>query len=567
MAELINYFYVAGVVLLLFGAAIFVHEFGHFWVALKRGLKVEEFAIGFGPIIWSKEHEGILYSIRLIPAGGFVKLPQMLTSEALEGKTGNDNDQEEEDISDSDKAEELPPVSPLSKILVAFAGPLMNVVFAFLIAGFLWFVGIPKPIDDPIVGYVGEKSREFKEGVMPGDRITEVNGEPVDAWSDVIYTVLGTTGDTVEMKLLRGDEEKNVKIPADKKNGAMAIRSVNLNRYEKLEVESIETPSLLGELQLNPGDIIQAVDNVKVYSQYHLVDLLMVNPGEEKVISVLRDGTVIKLNYKTPEIAGVEVGAVVMPEYGLLDRIKKKFGIKLEPLDLPPAAKADIQEGDIIKKMGGTRITSTAQLIDIIRAQGEQEAEMILLRGGKEIAVSIAPVNGVLGIGLDQNLGLTYNGKFRYSEKSYHPTPLSQVGDVLNKIAITFKALANRSESGVGAKDLSGPVGIFGMLAIQVNHDLRLALSFLVLLNINLAILNLLPVPVLDGGHILMSLIEWVRKEPVSAKFQEWATTAFAALLLCFFVYVTFADVRRVPRLHEIFKTDTQIESSSPSGE
>ena len=137
----------------------------------------------------------------------------------------------------------------------------------------------------------------------------------------------------------------------------------------------------------------------------------------------------------------------------------------------------------------------------------------------------------------------------------------------MNKIAITFKALANRSESGVGAKDLSGPVGIFGMLAIQVNHDLRLALSFLVLLNINLAILNLLPVPVLDGGHILMSLIEWVRKEPVSAKFQEWATTAFAALLLCFFVYVTFADVRRVPRLHEIFKTDTQIESSSPSGE
>ena len=82
MAELLNYFYVAGVVLLLFGAAIFVHEFGHFWVALKRGLKVEEFAIGFGPIIWSKEHEGILYSIRLIPAGGFVKLPQMLTSEA-----------------------------------------------------------------------------------------------------------------------------------------------------------------------------------------------------------------------------------------------------------------------------------------------------------------------------------------------------------------------------------------------------------------------------------------------------------------------------------------------------
>ena len=89
--EILNIIYVVAVVFLLFGAAIFVHEFGHFWVALKRGLIVEEFAIGFGPIIWSKEHEGILYSIRLIPAGGFVKLPQMLTSETIEGKAEDES--------------------------------------------------------------------------------------------------------------------------------------------------------------------------------------------------------------------------------------------------------------------------------------------------------------------------------------------------------------------------------------------------------------------------------------------------------------------------------------------
>ena len=72
MEGIFTYIYVGVVVLLLFGAAIFVHEFGHFWVALKRGLKVEEFAIGFGPVLWSKEVDGILYSIRWIPAGGFV---------------------------------------------------------------------------------------------------------------------------------------------------------------------------------------------------------------------------------------------------------------------------------------------------------------------------------------------------------------------------------------------------------------------------------------------------------------------------------------------------------------
>ena len=173
MADILNIIYVVAVVFLLFGAAIFVHEFGHFWVALKRGLKVEEFAIGFGPIIWSKTHEGILYSIRAIPAGGFVKLPQMLTSEAIEGKPEGpaDEDSENSEGEPPEPVEELPAVSPLSKILVAFAGPLMNVIFAILIAVFIWLVGIPKSINEPVVGYVGEQSKEYIIGARPGDRI------------------------------------------------------------------------------------------------------------------------------------------------------------------------------------------------------------------------------------------------------------------------------------------------------------------------------------------------------------------------------------------------------------
>ena len=110
--------YVVAAVLVLFGAAIFVHEFGHFWVARKLGMKVEEFAIGFGPKIYSWKRDGIEYSMRWIPAGGFVKLPQMVTSETLEGQT----------------TVNVPPAPPLHKILVAFAGPFMNVVFAFAIA-------------------------------------------------------------------------------------------------------------------------------------------------------------------------------------------------------------------------------------------------------------------------------------------------------------------------------------------------------------------------------------------------------------------------------------------------
>src|SRR2546430_17551473 len=119
MSEIFKVAYVIVVVVLLFGAAVFVHEFGHFCMARRRGMKVEAFAIGFGPKILSWVKDGIEYSWRWIPAGGFVKLPQMITSEALEG---------------SNKAEAIPPAPPISRILVAMAGPAMNIVFAFIIA-------------------------------------------------------------------------------------------------------------------------------------------------------------------------------------------------------------------------------------------------------------------------------------------------------------------------------------------------------------------------------------------------------------------------------------------------
>ena len=554
MADILNIIYVVAVVFLLFGAAIFVHEFGHFWVALKRGLKVEEFAIGFGPIIWSKTHEGILYSIRAIPAGGFVKLPQMLTSEAIEGKPEGpaDEDSENSEGEPPEPVEELPPVSPLSKILVAFAGPLMNVIFAILIAVFIWLVGIPKPINEPVVGYVGEQSEEYTIGARPGDRIMNVNDEPIETWQDVVYAVLDSEGETVAVQVQRGEEQRQFDLPAGTWSGG--IRRIRLDNQDLLEVMSFETPSLLGDVGFKPGDVVLGVNGQKAYSQYQLLDLLMADAGQMKTVLVARGDQEVELPFETPDVAGVAVEQVVTEDEDGLST---------------PASKADVQAGDVIKSAAGVRVTSTRQLVDIIQAQDNKEFELDLLRGDKGIQVSITPKDNRLGVALKQDIGLVFKPEpIRYSKELAHPSPAAQIGDVLDKIAITFKALGRGKESGVGAKDLSGPVGIFGMLAIQVNHDLRLALSFLVLLNINLAILNLLPVPVLDGGHILLSIIEWIRKEPVSVKIQEWATTAFAALLLCFFVYVTFADVKRVPLLHDIFNRDTEkVEQPVGSGE
>ena len=567
MLEILNILYVFGVVLLLFGAAIFVHEFGHFWVALKRGLVVEEFAIGFGPIIWSKEQDGILYTIRCIPAGGFVKLPQMLTSEAIEGKAdvkdGDTEKESENEDSEESPAEPLPQISPLSKILVAFAGPLMNVIFAIVIAVFLWIFGLPKQVNDPVVGYVGKSSEEYALGVRPGDVIQSVNGEKVESWQDVIYTVLDSTGPNVKVRILRDDEDIPVDLPAGTWDGG--IRRIRLNNHDRLEILAVQEPSLLASAGFKAGDLILEVNNNRTHSQYHLIDLLMENVGEEKIVTVQRSGEVKQLIFSTPNHSGVTVGAVPQPKHGTWAILLSKLGKDLEELEATPAMNAGLREGDLIQGVNGTRITSTRHLVDVIHANGDKEMELELIREDKTLTVSATPKDNRLGIALMQDIGIIFKPEaIKYVEQRPGPTPWAQVEDVLDKVAITFKALGRGKESGVGAKDLSGPIGIFGMLSIQVNTDLRLALSFLVLLNINLAILNLLPVPVLDGGHILMSLVEWVRKKPVSMRVQEYATTVFAVLLLGFFLFVTLADVKRVPLLHDIFNRDTQIEQSAP---
>ena len=117
-------------VLLLFNLLIFVHELGHFLAARWRGLKVERFAIWFGKPLWKKNIKGVEYALGWIPAGGYVALPQMATMEAVEGKSET-------------PVEELPPISPLDKIIVAVAGPLFSFLLAVAFAAVVWIVGRP----------------------------------------------------------------------------------------------------------------------------------------------------------------------------------------------------------------------------------------------------------------------------------------------------------------------------------------------------------------------------------------------------------------------------------------
>ncbi|MBR90842.1 MAG: hypothetical protein CMO66_06185 [Verrucomicrobiales bacterium] len=576
MTGILDVIWVLAVVVLMFGAAIFVHEFGHYWVALKRGLKVEEFAIGFGPILWSREKDGILYSIRWIPAGGFVKLPQMLTSEALEGKPkiedeGEGSDPEGSGEDEEEEQEELPPVSPWSKILVAFAGPFMNIVFAFVIALVLWAVGVLKPASTTTIGYVGSSEEGYAK-VRPGDKLAKIDGQEVSTWQKVIFAVIRHEGEKVPATFSRvsGGKTEIIETELSTGKGARRIKGLHLSTAEKLIIAKIETKGYLSEIGFKEGDEILKVNGHAVYGQHHFLQLLLTDSMEKKIL-VSNDGRERRLDFLPTDDSSVKVMGVPKPMLGTWESFWVSIGLK-EEKPLPPTAamEAGIEKDDLILEMNGERITSSRHLIDRIRENGEETAALLVARGDERLDLKVTPKMDTadgqvrVGIALGDEAGIV----FRPTQTVYQPVeptpgPLVQMKEVWDMITLTVSALTRSSETGVGAKDLSGPVGIFGMLSIQVKTDYRLALSFLVLLNINLAILNLLPVPVLDGGHIVMSIIEKIRDKPISLRVQEYATTVFAVMLLSFMLYVTFFDIKeRVPIFKELFNREATIQES-----
>jgi regulator of sigma E protease len=482
LSTLLSVLYVAAAVIFLFGAAVFVHEWGHYFVARKCGMKVEAFAIGFGPKIFSWVKDGIEYSWRWIPAGGFVKLPQMITSEAIEGgnKTG----------------EPLPPASPISRILVAMAGPAMNMVFAFAIATFIYFVGLPMLVNPSVIGYVEPDSAEAKLGIQAGDRVVQVDGQPVHTWQEVLQTTALARTNTLNVVIEHNGERKSY----------------------QLEAKASETAGL---------------------------KLLNLDPQEHPTVMRVRPGM--------------------------------------------PAEAAGVQRGDIVMKFAGVPIWGTEQFIKLVQSRPDQASEMVVERGPQKQKVTLTITPRVGSVESEPGffsklfarfskksapgktaepekkhgfVGIEFHTPSAYEVQKPGPLPWDQVNEVWSRTIGVFSALIHSKQTGVSAKDLSGPIGIFAMLSIQVKVDYRLALSFLVLLNINLAILNMLPLPVLDGGHILMALVEAIFRRPVPVKLQEYATTVFAVLLISFMVFVSYHDILRFGLFKTMFQQETQVKET-----
>ena len=234
-------------------------------------------------------------------------------------------------------------------------------------------------------------------------------------------------------------------------------------------------------------------------------------------------------------------------------------------MDNGAAAEAGLKANDEIISLGGLPVGGQGQLISALQENGTNKTEIVVRREGSEMTFPITPkdVKGVIMIGVQ-----FAPAPQTYIVRNPGPTPIENVSGVATLMWRTINALFHPKETGVGVKDLSGPVGILAMLGAWVKTDYRLALNFLVLLNINLAILNMLPIPVLDGGHTVMGFIEGIFRRKIPVKILEWTSTCFAVALISLMLYVTFHDVfERGGFFVDMFGNESEIQGPADPGE
>jgi regulator of sigma E protease len=220
-----------------------------------------------------------------------------------------------------------------------------------------------------------------------------------------------------------------------------------------------------------------------------------------------------------------------------------------------PAEQAGLMAGDRFLAVEGVPIMSADQLRGIIGGRADQLTEVRVLRHDQAVTVKVTPQI------LEQKAKHAQMG-VRLGDEVVRPgpAPLDQIWEALQMMGYTAKALFHHKETGVGLNDLSGPVGIMGGLwAMIAFGGVRSGLWLAVVLNVNLAVLNLLPLPVLDGGHIVFAAIEQIMRKPLNARLINATQTAFAVLIITFMLYVTFYDFQR------LFPTKPKMKVSEPA--
>lgn len=512
----------------MLGILIFVHELGHFMAAKSFGVRVLTFSLGFGAPIgfgrlrlrWvSGDTE---YKVGWIPLGGYVK---MLGEELHEG-------QDEPDVPDARPDEYLNHKPLWQKLGICFAGPVMNLLLPVVIFMGVFAWGLPQP--SAVVGHVEAGSPAALGGLEAGDRIVAVDGVPVRWWFEFQKVVAEALSGPVEVEvehdgvLSLRSFEREARPGMDAFGGEVEVGWIGVShRRLPALVGVLDLASEAGRSGLRSGDRVIQVDGVAV-EDWEGLRAGMATAWEQDrsaaVLRVVRGQQAEELDVSVSP--GRDLAALgVVPATILVSEVSPGM----------PAEAAGIEAGDWIVAVDGAPVGSFAAFAGIVRSSGGRKLTVRVARDGESKVVELRPrkslVPNLLGIeGMEEETWLigirhalpTLPGASEVY-RSLNPI-VSFPKAVLRTVETTrfFLAGLGKIVSGeVGADKLAGPIGIAEIARKSLDLGWLPYLQTLILISINLGILNLLPIPVLDGGQALLYMIESAKRSPLSLRTRE----------------------------------------------
>ena len=434
---------------------IAIHEFGHFWVAKKLGVKVLRYSIGFGKPIWKKTAgaDKTEYVIASLPLGGYVKML----------------DEREGTVSEEEKHRAFNRQSVGKRFAIVLAGPAFNFLFAILAYWLMFVIGVTGI--KPVIGDVEPNTPAALAGLTPGQEIVAINHKPTPIWDVAIQTIIPALVDRETLELeVKGQDgyTQNVTLDLSNTNG------------------DLEPGELFAELGLKPWrPVIQPV-----------------------------------------------IGTVVPDS---------------------PAEKAGLQKDDIILAIDNQAINNWSKLVEYVSARPDTELSLKIERLGSErnivLHTASATVKGKtigrMGIGPKQMAKYPDDMKilYRYSIFSSISQALEQTWD---NTLLTLKMIGKILVGEVSVKNLSGPINIAVYAGYSASAGLARFMDFLAIVSISLGVLNLLPIPILDGGHLMYYGVEMVRGKPVSEATMEIGQRIGILLLIMLMSVAFYNDIIRL---------------------
>ncbi len=535
---------------LLFGGSIFIHELGHFLTAKAFGLKVLRFSIGFGPKIaqW-KGKDGCKYVLSLLPLGGYVAIPQLVDMGKLEGEEDDDNV----------KTKNLPKASCIAKICVSAAGAIFNLILAFILAVIVWWIGIPEQevmrttqigsIDNIVdANGIEHESPAKLAGLKEGDIIVSIDNKKVESFEDIIELIAMGAGRNkngqplTKIEVLRNGKSQSFEVPTKliKTNISTGdeIRMIGIKPAMRMIVGEIMANSPAQKAGFKIDDEVVGINSQKIYSPSHMSKVLE-NEKDIVDVDIIRNGKELKLTVQPKRVFLTKPLLKIKIDSGEVNLLHADKNNRLLVFSASP--ETNINTTDILYQINDNKVN---KFVDIRAVLQKNRGSSVLKfvdknYNMKEVGTSVAILEDIPA---KSRIMLGY--QLKDTTFIRHPSISEQFTSSVDKVVNALSSLLN-PKSDIGISSLAGPVDIGRVIYKLSDTAIMLVISFTVLLNINLAILNLLPIPVLDGGHIIFAIVEKLRGKPISATFFATLQTFFALLFMALMFYVVYTGFAR----------------------